>query len=187
MHSKRNHANWALDCAPSPAVAVIEATVSRSEIISEVSYFLSFDECMGKDTLEAFCQKFYCKVLVFFWGRPLVWTTRNFTFSLPKQPPKKTKQQKNFNLPWLRQAVPFYDDPVWKPSWNRGRSNRALPFQFRSKASKVPMDCRECRKCIWDLVRDVRGSYFYSFYSFFWVQFSIIFIGYRLFGRPVFF
>ena len=31
------------------------------------------------------------------------------------------------------------------------------------------------------------GSYFYWFYSFFLVQFSIIFIGYRLFGRPFFF
>lgn len=93
MHSKRNHANWALDCAPSPAVAVIEATVSRSEILSDVSYLLSFDEFMGKDTLEAFSQKVYCEVLVFFWERPLVWTTRNFTFSLPKQSPKKQNKR----------------------------------------------------------------------------------------------
>lgn len=165
MHSKRNHANWALDCAPSPAVAVIEATVSRSEILSDVSYFLSFDECMGKDTLEAFCQKFYCKVLGF--------EPQRVSPFLSQHNPQKTKQKNHFNLPWLRQAVPFYDDPVWKPSWNRRRSNRALPFQFRSKASEVPMDCWECGKCIWDLVRDGMSevAIFIHFIHFFWCNF----------------
>lgn len=66
---------------------------------------------MDKDTLEAFCQKFYCKVLVFLGGIHL--------FEPQGIPPFLFQ-----NFHWLRQAVPFYDGPVWKP-WNR-RSNRGF-------------------------------------------------------------
>ena len=186
MHSKRNHANWALDCAPSPAVAVIEATVSRSEILSEVSYFLSFDECMGKDTLEAFCQKFYCKVLVFFWGVHWFEPEGISPFLFHNNHPQKQNNKRISTFPGFGRLCLSMMTLSGSPAGIEGGRIAPCLSSFDPRPPRFQWIAENVASAF-ETWFGMGGSYFYWFYSFFLVQFSIIFIGYRLFGRPFFF